>query len=52
MTADEVVALFRERIARFKQPHAVIFAASLPKNAIGKVLRHELRRTVAATPSL
>jgi fatty-acyl-CoA synthase len=48
MTAAEVLALFRDRIARFKQPRDVVFAAALPKNALGKVLRYELRRQVAA----
>jgi fatty-acyl-CoA synthase len=48
MAAPEVLALFRERIARFKQPRDVVFAAALPKNALGKVLRYELRRQVAA----
>ena len=48
LSAEEVQALCRGRIARFKQPREVIFTASLPKNAIGKVLRYELRRTLAA----
>jgi fatty-acyl-CoA synthase len=47
MTAAEVLALFHEKIARFKQPRDVVFAAALPKNALGKVLRYELRRQVA-----
>jgi fatty-acyl-CoA synthase len=47
LTADAVAALFRDRLARFKQPRDVVFAASLPKNALGKVLRRELRRVVA-----
>ncbi|HUC68395.1 MAG TPA: AMP-binding protein [Stellaceae bacterium] len=48
MAAAEVLALFHEKIARFKQPRDVVFAAALPKNALGKVLRYELRRQVAA----
>ena len=47
MAAAEVLALFHEKIARFKQPRDVVFAAALPKNALGKVLRYELRRQVA-----
>jgi fatty-acyl-CoA synthase len=51
LTAAEVLALFTDRLARFKHPHAVLFAEALPKNALGKVLRHELRRSlVAAKP--
>jgi len=48
LAAAEVLALFQDRIARFKHPRDVVFAASLPKNALGKVLRHELRRELAA----
>ncbi len=48
LAAAEVLALFRDRIARFKHPRAIVFAASLPKNALGKVLRHELRRALSA----
>jgi fatty-acyl-CoA synthase len=48
LEAGEVLALFQDRLARFKHPRAVAFADSLPKNALGKVLRYELRRTLAA----
>ncbi len=47
MTAAEVLALFRDRLARFKHPHDVVFATELPKNAIGKTLRYALRRRLA-----
>jgi fatty-acyl-CoA synthase len=39
----EILALFAGRIARFKHPHAVIVTDALPKNALGKVLRYQLR---------
>jgi fatty-acyl-CoA synthase len=42
-----VLALFQDRIARFKHPRAIVFAAELPKNAIGKVLRYALRHSLA-----
>jgi fatty-acyl-CoA synthase len=48
LAAAEVLALFQDRIARFKHPRDIVFAAELPKNAIGKVLRYALRRTLAA----
>ncbi len=51
LAASEVMMLFRDRIARFKHPRDIVFAASLPKNAIGKVLRHELRRQLSAPPA-
>ena len=50
MSESDVLALFRDRIARFKQPRHAVFVASLPKNALGKVLRYELRRSVAVDP--
>ena len=37
-----------ERIARFKRPKAYVFLAELPKNNTGKVLKTELRQTIAA----
>lgn len=39
-----VLALFADRLARYKHPRRVIFADSLPKNAMGKVQKHELRK--------
>src|SRR4029077_18493260 len=43
LTAAEVLGLFPERLARFKHPRDVVFLPELPKNAIGKTLRYELR---------
>lgn len=43
VTAGDVLALFNDRIARFKHPRAVVFMDSLPRNAMGKVLKYELR---------
>lgn len=39
-----VLALFNERLARYKHPRRVVFADSLPKNALGKVQKHELKK--------
>jgi fatty-acyl-CoA synthase len=49
-TLDEaaVLALFDRRIARFKHPRRVIFVDSLPKSALGKVQKAELRRRLGA----
>lgn len=43
----DVKALFDGRLARFKRPQRVIFVDALPRNAMGKVLRYELRRRLA-----
>jgi malonyl-CoA/methylmalonyl-CoA synthetase len=40
---DELVAHARARLAAYKCPRAIRFVASLPRNALGKVLRTELR---------
>ncbi len=43
MTADEVVAYARERLAAYKVPRQIEFVDELPKSAVGKILRRELR---------
>jgi acyl-CoA synthetase (AMP-forming)/AMP-acid ligase II len=42
LTADELIGWARERMANYKVPRHVLFTASLPLDAAGKVLRHEL----------
>jgi fatty-acyl-CoA synthase len=44
----EVLAMFQDRIARFKHPRAVIFTEALPKNALGKILRYALRQELSS----
>ena len=44
LDADGVLALFRDRLARYKHPRRVVFVESLPKNALGKVLKQGLRK--------
>lgn len=43
MDEAAVLALFHERLARYKHPRRVVFVDSLPRNALGKVQKHELR---------
>ncbi len=43
LTADEIIAWCREKLARYKVPKQVEFMDELPKSAIGKVLRRKLR---------
>jgi HIP---CoA ligase len=44
VTAEEIIAFCRERLANFKVPRSVRFVEALPRNASGKVLKYELRR--------
>ena len=43
LAREDILALFANRIARFKHPHDVVFMDTLPRNAVGKILKHELR---------
>ena len=43
LSADEVVAFCRTRLANFKVPRQVEFRTVLPRNAGGKILKHVLR---------
>jgi acyl-CoA synthetase (AMP-forming)/AMP-acid ligase II len=42
-TPEEIIAFTRARIAGYKTPKSVDFAAALPRNPSGKILRRELR---------
>jgi fatty-acyl-CoA synthase len=48
LTADELIAFCRQRLAGFKTPKYVVFVDQLPKNASGKILKRELRSTYAS----
>jgi fatty-acyl-CoA synthase len=43
LTAEEVIAFCDGRLARYKIPRRVVFADALPRNAMGKVIKAELR---------
>ncbi|MBA4393247.1 MAG: long-chain fatty acid--CoA ligase [Desulfobacca sp.] len=43
LTAEEVIAFCREKLAAYKVPKQVEFMEDLPKSTIGKVLRRKLR---------
>ncbi|MCZ8148430.1 MAG: long-chain fatty acid--CoA ligase, partial [Roseomonas sp.] len=48
VTAEELAALCRDRLSRYKVPKEIRFVAALPRNSMGKVLRRELRASLAA----
>ena len=43
VTAEELIAFARERIAGYKLPKSIAFIDSLPRNPSGKILKRELR---------
>jgi fatty-acyl-CoA synthase len=43
LTAEDVIAFCEGKLARYKIPKRVVFAESLPRNAMGKVVKAELR---------
>jgi acyl-CoA synthetase (AMP-forming)/AMP-acid ligase II len=45
---EELAALCRARLSRYKVPKAIRFVPSLPRNSMGKVLRRELRAALVA----
>lgn len=48
LTKDEVIAHCRRHIGGFKIPRRMAFVDELPKSAMGKVLKNELRRIYGA----
>jgi len=48
-TPDEIMEHCRSQLAGFKRPRSVVFVASLPRNPMGKVLRHQLREEYGQT---
>ncbi|MBK6795557.1 MAG: hypothetical protein IPG76_01815 [Acidobacteria bacterium] len=42
-TVEELMEFCREKMAKYKVPSFIEFRDSLPKSAVGKVLRRELR---------
>ena len=47
VTAAEISAFCKERIASYKKPKFVCYVPALPRNASGKVLKRELREAIA-----
>jgi acyl-CoA synthetase (AMP-forming)/AMP-acid ligase II len=47
LSADELIAYCRERLAAYKYPREIRFVAELPKGPSGKVLKSSVREAVA-----
>lgn len=48
VTAEEIIAFCKEKLAPYKVPKIIEFRDSLPKSAVGKILRKTLRQEEAA----
>ncbi len=44
VSEDDILVTLKGRLARFKQPRRVVFVDALPRNAMGKVVKADLRR--------
>ncbi|MBT5158578.1 MAG: long-chain fatty acid--CoA ligase [Alphaproteobacteria bacterium] len=49
VTQADILALFVDVLAPYKHPKAVEFIDALPRNAMGKILKHELRDMIDNT---
>ena len=49
-SSEELIGHCREHIGRYKIPRSMVFVEELPKSAMGKVLKHDLRKTYACQP--
>lgn len=48
-TCEEIIDYCKQRMSRFKAPKSVEFVEALPKNATGKILKTELRKSYKET---
>ncbi len=44
VSEDDLLDFCRERLPTFKRPKRIQFLDALPKSAVGKILRRELRK--------
>jgi malonyl-CoA/methylmalonyl-CoA synthetase len=48
VSSEELIRFCREKLAPYKSPKAIIFRDDLPRNAMGKVQKAELRKSVCS----
>ena len=49
-SSEELISHCREHIGSYKIPRSMVFVEELPKSAMGKVLKHDLRKIYACQP--
>jgi malonyl-CoA/methylmalonyl-CoA synthetase len=47
LTAEKVTSFCREGLAGYKKPREVVFVDDLPRNALGKVIKHRVREEIS-----
>ena len=52
LTAEEMIAHCRGRIGGYKIPRRMAFVDALPRSAIGKIMKQDLRRTYGGAPAV
>ena len=50
LSADELKAFVKDRLAPYKYPRVIEFVDELPKTATGKIQRFKLRERAALNP--
>jgi fatty-acyl-CoA synthase len=51
LETEQVLRLFEGRIARYKHPKEVVFVGELPKTALGKIRKEDVRQLVRPAPA-
>jgi acyl-CoA synthetase (AMP-forming)/AMP-acid ligase II len=48
VTVEELIRFCRERLASYKTPKSIVFREDLPRNAMGKVQKAQLRQEICS----
>ena len=52
VSAESIVELLQGRVARYKLPREVVIAQSLPRTALGKLMREQIKTSVRRSDSV
>jgi acyl-CoA synthetase (AMP-forming)/AMP-acid ligase II len=51
VSSEDLIGYCRQHLAPYKSPKTIVLREELPRNAIGKVLKAELKKTVCSDHS-